>query len=73
MGSKEPIPEMILFINSYNIREMIYQKLLGPYTGWNQYFTTFEKIWVSCEKGYPWGHLSAPDATSDSRFLYFMS
>ena len=33
MGLKEPIPKMILFINGYNIRGLIYQKLLGPYIG----------------------------------------
>ena len=33
------------FINSgYNIREMIYQKLLGPYTGWNQDLTIIQKF-----------------------------
>ena len=32
MGSKEPIPKMILFINGYSIKGLIYQKLLGPYT-----------------------------------------
>ena len=32
MGSKEPIPKIILFIIGYNISELKYQKLLGPYT-----------------------------------------
>ena len=50
-----------------------YQKLLGPYTGWNQYFTTLEKFWVFSEKGDPWGGLSAPEATSGSSFLSFLS
>ena len=33
MGLKEPIPKIILFIIGYNISELKYQKLLGPYTG----------------------------------------
>ena len=53
--------------------EWYYQKLLGPYTCWNQYFTTLENFWVSSEKGDTWGDLSAPEATSDRRFIYFLS
>ena len=50
-----------------------YQKIIGPYTGWNQDFTTLEKSWVFSEKGDPWGDLSAPEATSDSSFLSLLS
>ena len=46
-----------------------YQKLLGPYTGWNQDFTTLEKSWVFSEKGDPLGDLSTLEATSDRSFL----
>ena len=44
MGSKEPIPKIILFIIGYNISELKYKKILGPYTGWNQDLTTLQKI-----------------------------
>ena len=44
MGSKEPIPKLILFIIGYNIRKLKYQKILGPYIGWNQYLTTLQEF-----------------------------
>ena len=71
MGSKEPIPKMILFINGYSIRELIYQKILGLYTGWNHYFTTLENFWVFSGKGDPWGDLNAPEATSGHQLPLF--
>ena len=63
------------FIKSgYNIREMIYNKILGPYTVWNQYLTIIQKkLRILWKKGDPWGDLSAPRATSDRSFLYFLS
>ena len=73
MGSKEPIPKMIYLLLVTESAKWNYQKILGPYIGWNQYFTTLEKSWVFSEKGDPWGDLSAPEATSDSSFLYLLS
>ena len=73
MGSKEPIQKKNLFIFCYNISELKNQKLLGPYIGSNQVFTTLENFWVFNEKGDPWGALNAPETTSDRRFLFFLS
>ena len=63
------------YYSGYNIKEMINQTFLGPYTGWNHVFLQFykKKLRFFSEKGDPWGDLNAPETTSDSRFLLFMS
>ena len=51
-----------------------YQKILGPYTGWNQDLTIIQKILrILWKKGDPWGDLNTPKATSYRIFLYFLS
>ena len=71
MGSKEPIPKIIFLIIGYNISELKNQKLFGPYTVWNQYFTTLENFWVFSGKRDPWGDLNAPEATSGQKLPLF--
>ena len=73
MGSKEPIPKMILFINGYSITGLIYHKIIVPIQAETNILQLCKNFEFFGEKGDPWGDLSAPEATSNRRFLYFIS
>ena len=74
MGSKEPIPKMIL------LQQLQYQRTNKSEISWSLYmlkpsFLQFckNKLRFFSEKGDPWGDLNAPETTSDSSFLFFLS
>ena len=62
------------YYSGYNIRALINQNFLGPYTGWNQDITVYTKnLQIMWQKRDPWGDLSAPKATLDRSFLSSLS
>ena len=74
MGSKEPIPKMIL------LQRLQYQRTDKLELSWSLYrlkpsFYNFAKkeLRFFSEKGDPWGDLNAPETTSDNSFLFFLS
>ena len=74
MGSKEPIPKMIL------LQRLQYQRTDESELSWSLYrlepsFLQFckKKLRFFSEKGDPWGDLNAPEITSYSSFLFFLS
>ena len=74
MGSKEPIQRIIL------LQRLQYQKTDKSELSWSLYrlkpsFLQFckKELRFFSEKGDPWGDLNAPETTSDSSFLFFLS